>query len=236
MIAYLLERPDEKVAVLVEHDDGHAHVAKLADARARRGGINRVSVSQSANRRFGALLFFFFPSIPFSLSFLFFSFPFPLVVRGKKKEEKRKRERKKHSQLPTHAARAGGRRDVGRDGDGAEGAVAVGDGAPERDPLRARRDRVAGVLDVGAGHQVAARRQQRRAHAEPAVGAVGGRLGGAGAVAQRAKLGRREAVGGAGGGDVALGGGGREEGGHVFFCLLCFALLCLPCLLVFLYM
>jgi len=52
--------------------------------------------------------------------------------------------------------------------------MSVGYSLPERHPLRARRDGVAGVFDVGAGDVGARGGEEAAADVEVGVGAVGG--------------------------------------------------------------
>lgn len=82
-----------------------------------------------------------------------------------------------NSQLPAHATRARGRRDVGGDSHGLEFAVAICHSPAECHALGARADGVGSVLDVGPRDEDAELGEQDRADAEVAVGAVRGGLG-----------------------------------------------------------
>lgn len=99
-----------------------------------------------------------------------------------------------NSQLPAHAARARWRANVRRHGHGPELPVALDDGRPKGHALGARPDGVARVLDVGAVDVRGAVDEQRRAHAEAAVGAVRRGLGRGRAGLELGELGGRDAV------------------------------------------
>lgn len=96
--------------------------------------------------------------------------------------------------MATHAAGAGGGRDVGGDGDGLDLAVALGHGLAEGHALGAGGDGVRGVLHVGAVEEDAVDGDQGRADPELAVRAVRRRFGADAARVQFPELGLGEPV------------------------------------------
>lgn len=94
-----------------------------------------------------------------------------------------------HIQLPAHATRTRGRRDIRGDSDHLVLApVSLRHGLADGDALSTSPDGVRGVLDIGARHYGAIGSEQGTADPEVAVRAVGHRLGFDGFCEQRLEV------------------------------------------------